>query len=117
MKPATLHQRRAEWAERRMGIRRGVVKVLRSIEAGEVDELDLAKLHNFCQCALALLAKVEQPVWESAKKSAELASLLRGEMVDFDYAVKTLEDVGVVDDDEDSEGSRGHKHVNEWEDS
>lgn len=97
MSTPTLHQRRAEWALRRMNIRRGVVRVLKNIEAGEVDELDLARLHNFCQCALALLAKVEQPVWESAKKSAEIASLLRGEMVDTDFVVKTLDDVGTVD--------------------
>lgn len=75
----TRWQRRAEWTSLRQWYRSEVTRVLRDIERGLVNELDLAKLNNFCMVSLMLQAKVEEPTWRAAEREAELASLLRDE--------------------------------------
>lgn len=82
----TRWQRRAEWTSLRRWYRAEVARVLRDISQGYVNELDLAKLNNFCMTALMLQAKVEQPAWRAAEKEAELAALLLDEVED-DYTV------------------------------
>lgn len=57
--------------------RAGVVKVLSSIEAGEVDELELEKLSNFLQFSLALMELCGPEKWARAKLNAELMSYLK----------------------------------------
>ena len=49
-----------------------------------VNEIDLAKLNNFCMTSLMLLAKVEEPTWRACEKEAELAALLRDEVEDYE---------------------------------
>lgn len=78
------YSRKGAWAGRRVNLRRRVVAALRDIETGEITELDLARLHNFCMCSLMLLSKVEAPVWESAIRAAETAALIRGEVDDIE---------------------------------
>lgn len=57
--------------------RAGVVKALSSIEAGEVDELELEKLNNFLQFSLALMELCGPEKWARAKLNAELMSYLK----------------------------------------
>lgn len=66
----------ASWAELRRHYRRNVNRVLNDIRNGKVSELDLDKLHNFCQDCFMLMSKVPEPVWRKAEKDAELAGLL-----------------------------------------
>jgi hypothetical protein len=80
----TKWQRRAEWASLRQWYRSEVCRVIRDIERGYVNEIDLAKLNNFCMVSLMLLAKIEEPTWRASEKEAELAALLRDE-VDDEY--------------------------------
>lgn len=86
MKQATIQrtkwQRQAEWAALRRWHRTEVSRVLRDIERGMVNEIDLAKLNNFCMTALMVQAKVEETTWRAAERDAEMASLLRGEDVE-----------------------------------
>ena len=60
------------------GNRVGVTRVLESIRAGEVDELELEKLHNFAQFALALMQLCGPEKWAQAKLNAELMNYLKG---------------------------------------
>lgn len=78
----TKWQQRAEWTSLRQWYRREVGRVLADIERGQVDEQDLAKLHNYCMVSLALLAKVEERTWRAAERDAELAALITGEVED-----------------------------------
>lgn len=80
----TRWQRRAEWASLRQWYRAEVARVLRDIGRGMVNEVDLAKLNNFCMTSLMLLAKVEEPTWRACEKEAELAALLRDEVEDYE---------------------------------
>lgn len=66
-----------EWAELRKHYRVNVTRVLNDIGKGEIDEMDLDKLHNFCQDCFILMSKVPMAVWRKAEKEAELASLLK----------------------------------------
>lgn len=59
------------------GNRIGVMRVLESINRGEVDEIELEKLHNFLQFALALMEISGPEKWERAKLNAELLSYLK----------------------------------------
>jgi hypothetical protein len=52
------------------------------LDEGEVDEVELAQLHNFTMTAMMLLAKVSPGTWEAAKKETEIAAWVRGEMFD-----------------------------------
>ena len=79
----TRWQQRAEWTSLRQWYRSEVTRVLRDIERGMVNELDLAKLNNFCMTSLMMQAKVEEPTWRAAEKEAELAALLRDEVDDY----------------------------------
>lgn len=69
-----------------MFLRREVARVLHDIERGEVTEMDLAKLNSFCMSSLALLGKVQRPVWEKAKRDAEIAGYLHGQVEEWEIA-------------------------------
>jgi len=60
------------------GNRIGVTNVIESIRKGEVDEMELEKLHNFVQFSLALMQLSGPQKWAQAKLNAELMSLMKG---------------------------------------
>ena len=60
------------------GNRIGVTNVMESIRKGEVDEIELEKLHNFVQFSLALMQLSGPQKWAQAKLNAELMSLMKG---------------------------------------
>jgi len=60
------------------GNRIGVANVIESIRKGEVDEMELEKLHNFVQFSLALMQLSGPQKWAQAKLNAELMSLMKG---------------------------------------
>jgi hypothetical protein len=60
------------------GNRIGVTNVMESIRKGEVDEMELEKLHNFVQFSLALMQLSGPQKWAQAKLNAELMSLMKG---------------------------------------
>ena len=60
------------------GYRIGVMGVIRSINKGEVDELELEKLNNFAQFALALMEISGPEKWARAKMNAEMLMYLKG---------------------------------------
>ena len=57
----------------------GITKVFESIRNGEVDELELEKLHNFVQFSLALMQLSGPTKWAQAKMNAEMMNYLKGE--------------------------------------
>lgn len=59
------------------GYRIGVMGVINSINKGEVDELELEKLHNFAQFALALMQISGPEKWARAKMNAELMMYMK----------------------------------------
>jgi hypothetical protein len=58
--------------------RQGVMLVINSINKGEVDELELEKLHNFAQFSLALMQLCGPKKWAQAKLNAEMMNYLKG---------------------------------------
>jgi len=60
------------------GNRIGVTNVMDSIRKGEVDEIELEKLHNFVQFSLALMQLSGPQKWAQAKLNAELMSFMKG---------------------------------------
>ena len=60
------------------GNRIGVANVIESIRKGQVDEMELEKLHNFVQFSLALMQLSGPQKWAQAKLNAELMSLMKG---------------------------------------
>lgn len=60
------------------GNRIGVTNVIESIRKGEVDEMELEKLHNFVQFSLALMQLSGPQKWAQAKLNAELISFMKG---------------------------------------
>lgn len=61
------------------GYRTGVMRVINSINKGEVDELELEKLHNFAQFSLALMQISGPDKWERAKLNAELMMYMKND--------------------------------------
>lgn len=59
------------------GNRVGVAQVLSNIKKGEVDELELEKLQNFVQFALALMQLSGPTKWAQAKMNAEMMNYLK----------------------------------------
>lgn len=59
------------------GYRTGVMRVINSINKGEVDELELEKLHNFAQFSLALMQISGPEKWARAKMNAELMMYMK----------------------------------------
>jgi hypothetical protein len=59
------------------GNRIGVANVIESIRKGQVDEMELEKLHNFVQFSLALMQLSGPQKWAQAKLNAELMSFLK----------------------------------------
>jgi len=66
------------WRAKVDATRTGVMKTMRDIRAGEVDEDSVDKLQNFCLFALALMQAEGPKKWELAKLNAELMSLMKG---------------------------------------
>ena len=84
-----------EWAELRKHYRLNVNRVLNDIRSGEIDELDLDKLHNFCQDCFMLMAKVPMAVWRKAEKDASLADLLKDVEEDWNKQQTACADVSI----------------------
>jgi hypothetical protein len=59
------------------GNRIGITNVIRGIRNGEVDELELEKLNNFVQFALALMQLSGPDKWARAKMNAEMMSYIK----------------------------------------
>lgn len=57
--------------------RTGVMRVINNINKGEVEEIELEKLNNFAQFALALMQISGREKWERAKLNAEMMVYLR----------------------------------------
>lgn len=53
-----------------------VMRTIRSIRAGEVDETDLDKLSNYVLQSLALAERAGEKAWKAAQLRAEYISLL-----------------------------------------
>ena len=68
-----------EWDAVINGYRIGVMRVIASINKGEVEEIELEKLHNFAQFALALMQIAGPEKWARAKMNAEMMNYLKGE--------------------------------------
>ena len=68
-----------DWMAVVEGNRQGVMRVINSINKGEVEEIELEKLHNFAQFALALMQICGPEKWAQAKLNAELMNYLRQE--------------------------------------
>jgi len=66
-----------EWQAVIDGYRLGVMRVISSINKGEVEEIELEKLHNFAQFALALMQISGRDKWERAKLNAEMMHYLK----------------------------------------
>ena len=66
-----------EWQAVIDGYRTGVMRVIASINHGEVDEIELEKLNNFAQFALALMQISGPEKWARAKMNAELMNYLK----------------------------------------
>jgi len=59
------------------GNRIGIAKVFESIRSGEVDEIELEKLQNFVQFALALMQLSGPDKWARAKMNAEMMNYIK----------------------------------------
>jgi len=66
-----------DWEAVINGNRIGVHQVIESIRKGEVDEVELEKLQNFVQFALALMQLCGPQKWAQAKLNAELMNYLK----------------------------------------
>ena len=66
-----------DWEAVINGNRIGVINVIESIKRGEVDELELEKLQNFVQFALALMQLSGPMKWAQAKMNAEMMNYLK----------------------------------------
>lgn len=66
-----------EWDAIINGYRVGVLRVINSINRGEVEETELEKLHNFAQFALALMQISGRDKWERAKLNAEMMMYMK----------------------------------------
>jgi len=65
------------WRAKVDATRTGVMKTIKSVRAGEVNEEDIDKLQNFCLFALALMQAEGPKKWELAKLNAELMSFMK----------------------------------------
>jgi len=59
------------------GNRIGITNVIKGIRNGEVDELELEKLNNFVQFALALMQLSGPDKWARAKMNAEMMNYIK----------------------------------------
>ena len=64
-----------EWRVTVDHTRKGAMAVIRSIRAGEVDEVPLDMLNNFVLFSLALMQMEGSTKWARAKLNAEIMSL------------------------------------------
>ena len=83
---------KAQWADRRMRLRRRIVKIMdRLRDDGEIDSLDLDRLYNFSQVMLMLLSKVSPGTLDAAVKEAEIAAWIKGGVFDVIYDEELVE--------------------------
>jgi hypothetical protein len=59
------------------GYRVGVMRVINSINKGEVEEIELEKLNNFAQFSLALMQISGPEKWARAKMNAEMMMYMK----------------------------------------
>jgi hypothetical protein len=59
------------------GYRVGVMRVINSINKGEVEETELEKLNNFAQFSLALMQISGPEKWARAKMNAEMMMYMK----------------------------------------
>ncbi len=79
---------KAAWASRRTSLRKRITRILRGLrEDGEIDSLDLDRLHNYCMVMLMVLSKVSPGTLDAAIKEAEIAALLLGQVEDFEVVM------------------------------
>ena len=69
----------SNWQATIDGNRIGIMNVIDGIRRGEVDELELEKLNNFVQFALALMQLSGPTKWAQAKLNAEMMHYLKGD--------------------------------------
>jgi len=67
------------WRTKVTHTRREVMRTIKNIRAGDVNEEDLDKLSNFAQFALALMLIHGEKSWARAKVNAEIMSLMKDE--------------------------------------
>lgn len=76
--------------------RTNLTRVMNDIARGQVDEIDLERVHNFHQWALATMQRLTMAEIEKGWRNAEVASLIREDIeIDLD-----AEDYSVVLDPE-----------------
>lgn len=68
-----------QWQATIDAYRSGVMRVINSINKGEVEETELEKLHNFAQFSLALMQISGRERWERAKLNAEMMMYMKGD--------------------------------------
>jgi len=79
---------KAHWASRRTSLRKRITRILHRLRTdGEIDSLDLDRLHNYCMVMLMVLSKVSPGTLNAAKKEAEIAALLLGQVEDFEVVL------------------------------
>ena len=79
---------KAAWASRRTSLRKRITRILHRLRNdGEIDSLDLDRLHNYCMVMLMVLSKVSPGTLNAAKKEAEIAALLLGQVEDFEVVM------------------------------
>lgn len=66
-----------QWQATIDAYRSGVMRVINSINKGEVEEAELEKLHNFAQFSLALMQISGRERWERAKLNAEMMMYMK----------------------------------------
>jgi len=76
-------KQKQDWAERRTGIRRTIAPILYKLRKdGEVDEIDLDRLQNYCMTMLMVLSKITPGTLDNAMRDAELAGFLHDQVED-----------------------------------
>ncbi len=60
------------------------MRILREIRAGNIDEMDLDKLQNFCQMSLSLMALAPMTQIQSAWRHAEILAFEHGQVEDVE---------------------------------
>ena len=79
---------KASWASRRTSLRKRITRILHRLRTdGEIDSLDLDRLHNYCMVMLMVLSKVSPGTLNAAVKEAEIAALLLGQVEDFEVVM------------------------------
>ena len=74
---------KAQWADRRMRLRRNITTILERLRSGEIEDFEFDQLYNFAQVMLMLLSKVSPGTLDAAMKEAEIAAWLTGGVIEI----------------------------------